>query len=76
MYSRHSQRKRVTTMPVREMTDAEAERIFGGGLVIFGQKRPQPSSASSQASPQTQKDQPTAEESEAEREGRFSFFKV
>jgi len=29
------------------MTDEEAERIFGGGLVIFGQKRPQPSSESS-----------------------------
>jgi hypothetical protein len=29
------------------MTDEEAERYFGNGLVIFGQKRPQPSSESS-----------------------------
>jgi|LakMenEpi03Aug12_release.lakeMendotaPanAssembly.Ray.scaffolds.fasta_scaffold5911185_1 hypothetical protein len=27
-------------MPVRQMTDEEADRIFGGGLVIFGQVRP------------------------------------
>ena len=38
-------------MAVRPMTDAEAERIFGKGLVLFGQKRPQPSSENSQASP-------------------------
>lgn len=38
-------------MPVRPMTDAEAERIFGGGLVLFGQKRPQPSNENKQASP-------------------------
>lgn len=35
-------------MPVRPMTDEEAERYFGGGLVIFGQKRPRPSSESSE----------------------------
>lgn len=34
-------------MAVRPMTDEEAERIFGGGLVILGQKRPQPSSENS-----------------------------
>lgn len=27
-------------MPVREMTDQEAEMIFGGGQIIFGMKRP------------------------------------
>ncbi len=25
-------------MPVRKMTDEEAERIFGGGFVVFGIK--------------------------------------
>lgn len=35
-------------MPVRPMTDEEAERYFGSGLVIFGQKRPQPLSESSE----------------------------
>ncbi len=34
-------------MPVRPMTDEEAERIFGSGRVLFGQKRPQPSGESS-----------------------------
>ena len=34
-------------MPVRPMTDEEAERIFGEGRVTFGHKRPQPSSESS-----------------------------
>jgi hypothetical protein len=27
-------------MPVRKMTHAESERIFGSGFVIFGMKRP------------------------------------
>ena len=27
-------------MPVRKMTHAESERIFGSGFVIFGVKRP------------------------------------
>jgi hypothetical protein len=27
-------------MPVRKMTDEEAERIFGGGFVVFGIKPP------------------------------------
>ncbi len=27
-------------MPVRPMNDEERDRIFGGGLVIFGQVRP------------------------------------
>jgi len=35
-------------MPVRPMTDEEAELYFGNGLVIFGQKRPQPSSKNSE----------------------------
>jgi hypothetical protein len=34
-------------MPVREMTDEEAERYFGSGLVILGQKPPQSSSGKS-----------------------------
>ena len=35
-------------MPVRPMTDEEAEKFFGNGLVIFGQKRPLPLSKSSE----------------------------
>ncbi len=31
-------------MPVRPMTDEEAERIFGGGRVLFGRMLPQLSS--------------------------------
>ena len=27
-------------MPVRQMTDEEAERIFGSGLIFVGLKRP------------------------------------
>ena len=27
-------------MPVRNMTDEERDRIFGNGLIIFGQVRP------------------------------------
>jgi hypothetical protein len=27
-------------MPVRNMTDDERDRIFGNGLIIFGQVRP------------------------------------
>ena len=27
-------------MPVRQMTDEEAERIFGSGLIFIGFKRP------------------------------------
>lgn len=27
-------------MPVRKMTDDERDRIFGNGLIIFGQVRP------------------------------------
>lgn len=30
-------------MPVRKMTDEEVEKIFGGGLVIFGQPQPKAS---------------------------------
>lgn len=36
-------------MPVRKMTDEEVEKFFGGGLVIFGQKKPLPSSRGSPA---------------------------
>ncbi len=29
-------------MPVRKMTPVEARRIFGNGIIILGQKRPDP----------------------------------
>lgn len=32
-------------MPVRPMTDEEADEIFGGGMLIFGQRKPTARSA-------------------------------
>lgn len=36
-------------MPVRKMTDEEAERIFGGGFVVFGIKPPKKPEAKSES---------------------------
>jgi hypothetical protein len=35
-------RKEHETMPVRKMSEADRKRIFGGGLVVSGLKRPLP----------------------------------
>jgi hypothetical protein len=35
-----SPRRKATTMSIRKMTPEDKEKLFGGGLVLFGQKRP------------------------------------
>ena len=38
MSIQHSLKKKVTTMPVRQMTQEEKEELFGNGVVFFGMK--------------------------------------